>query len=153
MHQTPRVFVLSAIILFTAGAAPAFAGPPKDACSVLSSADVSAALGAEAGNGTYVMPNFKETCTWTLASGGTVTLELQTLTFFNAGKGGLASMERTPAGGIGDEAYYIGVGPTVALAVKRGDGAFKVAVYSRSLGLAERKEFEKVLAEKAISKF
>ena len=153
MHSTRHIFVLAAFILLTAGAMPAFAGVPKDACSVLSPADVSAALGTEAGNGTYVMPNFKGTCTWTLASGGAVTLELQTQAFFNAGKGAMASMQRTPVSGIGDEAYYIGVGPTVALAVKKGEAAFRVAVYSRGLGLGERKAFEKTVAEKALSKF
>lgn len=148
-----RIFVLAVLILPTMGTISAFAAPPTDACAVLTTAQVSSALGSAVGNGTYIMPNFKATCTWTIPTGGAVTFALQTLVFFNAGKGALASMERTMASGVGDEAYYIGVDPTVGLAVRKGNQAFKVSVYNSNLSLEQRKDIEKKLAQEALSKF
>ena len=150
MHCTIRVLALVALILPTAGAIPAFSAPPTDACSLLTAAQVSSALGSTVGQGTYVMPNFKETCTWTIPTGGAVTLQLQTLQFFNAGKSALASAERTSASGVGDEAYYLVLG---ALSVRKGTGAFKVAVYSSALTMDKRKVIEKALAQQVLSKF
>ncbi len=150
MHPTVRVPALMASILFTAGAMPAFAAPPTDACAILTAAQVSSALGSTVGQGTYDMPGFTKTCTWTISTGGAVTLQLQTLQFFNAGKGAMASMERTSASGTGDEAYYAVLG---ALAVRKGSGAFKVAVYSSKLTLDQRKAVEKTIAQEALSKF
>src|SRR5665213_3062880 len=53
MHCTIRVLALVALILPTAGAIPAFAAPPTDACSLLTAAQVSSALGSTVGQGTY----------------------------------------------------------------------------------------------------
>lgn len=153
MHHMVRVLALVALILPTAGAIPAFAAPPTNACSLLTAAEVSSALGSTVSNGTYVMPGFTQTCTWTIPTGGAVTLQLQTLNFFNAGKGALASAERTSASGVGDEAYYLGVGATTGLEVRKGSAAFKVAVYSSTLTLDQRKEIEKTMAQQALAKF
>ncbi len=150
MHPTVRVLAIVALILPCAGAIPALAAPPTDACAVLTAAQVSSALGAPVGQGSYVMPGFTKTCTWTIPTGGAVTLQLQSLQFFNAGKGALASSERTSASGVGDEAYYAVMD---ALVVRKGSGAFKVAVYSSKLSQDQRKAVEKTIAEQALSKF
>lgn len=131
----------------------AMAAPPTEACTLLTAADVSSAVGASVAEGTYMMPAFKKTCTWNIQTGGSVTLSLQSLDFFNAGKGSLASAERTTASGVGDEAYFLGVGPTTGLMVKKGSGAFKVSVYSKSLSLDERKAVEMKLGQKVAGKF
>ena len=131
----------------------AFAASPTEACTVLSKAQVTSALGSEVADGKYMMPTFKTTCTWNIQKGGAVTLQIQTLTFFNAGKGTMASSERSPATGVGDEAYYLGVGPTTALCVRKGSGAFKISVYSKDLSLDQRKAIEKALAQQAIAQF
>lgn len=132
---------------------PAFSAAPTEACSVLTAAQVSSALGTDVAEGTYIMPTFKKTCTWNIQTGGSVTLQIQALSFFNAGKGTLSSAERTSIGGVGDEAYYLGVGPTTGLTVRKGDGAFKVSVYSKSLTLDQRKSIEKNLAQQVLAKF
>ncbi|HUX44274.1 MAG TPA: hypothetical protein VMV57_05950 [Terracidiphilus sp.] len=150
MHPTVRVIPLVAFVLLTAGIVPAFAAPPTDACSLLTTAQVSSTLGSTVGQGTYVMPNFKTTCTWTIPTGGAVTLQILTMQFFNAGKGALASAERTTASGVGDEAYYLVLG---ALSVRKGTGAFKIAVYSSALTMDKRKAVEKALAQQVLSKF
>ena len=150
MLSTIRVLALVAFILPTEAAVPALAAPPTDACSLLTAAQVSSALGSTVGQGTYVMPNFKTTCTWNIPTGGAVTLQILTLQFFNAGKGALASAERTSASGVGDEAYYLVMG---ALSVRKGTGAFKVAVYSGDLTMDKKKAIEKALAQQVLSKF
>ena len=152
MQSRPGVLALLAIGLSTT-AATAFATPPTEACTVLTTAQVSSALGMSVTDGTYIMPTFKKTCTWNISKGGAVTLQLQSLQFFNAGKGSMASAERTPASGVGDEAYYLGLGPTTGLVVRKGEGAFKISIYSKELSLDQRKAIEKALAQQALSKF
>lgn len=151
MSGIARVATLCLTCLMSSGAA--FAAQPTEACTVLTAADVSSALGASVGEGTYIMPTFKKTCTWNIQTGGSVTLNLQSLQFYNAGKGSMASAERTSASGVGDEAYFLGVGPTTGLMVKKGTGAFKVSVYSRDLSLEQRKAIEMKLAQMVVGKF
>lgn len=139
--------------VLSAACSCAFGAVPTEACSVLSAGQVSSALGTSVAEGSYIMPSFKGTCTWNIQSGGAVTLQLQSLALFNAGKGRLASAERNSISGVGDEAYYLGVGPTTGLTVRKGDGAFKISVYSSTLTLEQRKAIEKNLALQALSKF
>ena len=151
MKSTVGVCTLLAIGL-SSSAATAFAAP-TEACSVLTTAQVSSALGMSVKDGTYIMPTFKKTCTWNITKGGSVTLQLQSLQFFNAGKGAMAAAERTSASGVGDEAYYLGVGPTTGLVVRKGNDAFKISIYSKDLNLDQRKSIEKALAAQALTKF
>lgn len=152
MRSWIRICVLLALGFSSAGTT-VFAAPPTEACSVLTTAQVSSALGSGVADGTYIMPTFKKTCTWNIATGGAITLQLQSLDLFNAGKGALAAAERTSVDGVGDEAYYLGLGPTTGLVVKKGSGAFKISVYSPKLGLDQRKDIEKTLAQQVLAKF
>ena len=151
MYSAIRRLALTAISLVAAGTL-AFAAPPTDACTVLTTEQVKAALGSVVANGAPISPAFKATCTWNIQSGGSVTLSLQSLAIFNGGKGAMAASERTSAS-VGDEAYYLGVGPTTGLLVRKGSSAFKVAVYSKDLALEKRKAIELALAQQALSKF
>lgn len=153
MHSRVPVFVFVALVLPIAAATTAFAAPVTDACSVLTAAQVSAALGSPVASGTYITPTFKTTCTWTIPTGGAVTLQLMTIRFFNAGKGALAAAETESTSGVGDEAYYHGLGSTIGLVVRKGGAAFKIAVYSRDLTQDKRKAIERALAQLALSKF
>lgn len=152
MRSRIGIWALLALGLSTI-AVKAFAAPPTEACTVLTRAQVSAAIGSSVADGTYIMPGFKKTCTWNIPTGGAVTLQLQSLQLFNAGKGSLASAERTSASGVGDDAYYLGVGATTGLVVRKGDAAFKISVYSSNLSLDQRKSMEKALAQQVLSKF
>src|ERR1700684_3546657 len=95
-------FVIGAAIAHSANAATA-----EDACSLLPPEQVSAGIGVPMGDGTYIMPTFKKTCTWnaTTNGGGTVTLNLQSLDQYDGGRK-LASygksVSATSVGGIGD---------------------------------------------------
>jgi hypothetical protein len=140
-----------AFLIVSAGIAnSANAAPPDDACSLLTPAQVSAALGVSMGSSTYVTPTFRKTCTWnaTTNGGGTVTLNLQSLDQYAGGKK-LASygksVSATAIGGIGDDAYYFGTDKLVSLIVKKGNVAFKVAVYAH-IPVEKQQAVEKTLA-------
>jgi hypothetical protein len=146
--------VIAAIFIVGAAMAPsANAAPPDDACSLLTQAQVSAALGASVGAGSYVTPTFKKTCTWTVAGGAEyVTLMLEGLDAYQAGKVALTkTIVVTSVSGIGDDAYYLAVGNNVGLIVKKGNVAFKVAVYDHS-PLEKKQAMEKTLAQQVVSK-
>ena len=67
-----RKTVFAAHVLFAAvlaSCSTAFAQTSSDACSLLTSAQVSSAVSAQVGAGAYVMPTFKATCTWTAPPG------------------------------------------------------------------------------------
>jgi hypothetical protein len=141
--------VIGILIIGAAIAPAANAAPPGDACALLTSAQVSAALGVSVGAGAYVTPTFKKTCTWTATTsgGGTVTLNLQSLDLYESGKK-LASngkVTTTSISGIGDDAYYFGTDKLVSLIAKKGSTAFKVAVYAH-IPVEKQQAAEKALA-------
>jgi len=144
--------LLLGVVTVTVITVPAIAAAPTDACQVLTVAQVSAAVGTTVEAGTHVTPTFTKTCTWT-AKEIIVTLSIEGLQMFNGGKGTLASAERTSGAGVGDESYYMGVGGSAALHVKKGGDAFKVAIYSSKFSLDQRKAMEKTLAQQAASQF
>ncbi len=149
--------VIAAIFIVGAASAPsAKAAPPEDACSLLTQAQVSAAVSVSVGTGAY-QGTYKKTCTWNAVSPATksakyVTLMLEGLDAYQAGK--LAPVKTivvTLISGIGDEAYYLAVGPNVGLIVKKGDVAFKVALYG-DLPMEKKQAMEKTLAQQVVSK-
>lgn len=147
----PAFRVIAALIVSAAMTASVDAAPPTDdACSLLTTAQVSAGLGVPVGAGTYITPTFKKTCTWTATSngGGTVTLNLQSIDQYEGGRK-LASygksVSSTSIAGVGDDAYYSGTDKLISLVVKKGSVAFKVAVYAH-LPLDEQRAVEKALA-------
>jgi hypothetical protein len=160
MHSATRLDLPVAAIFFIAIAAAqsASAAPPDDACALLTDAQVSAALSAPVGAGSYQMPKFKKTCTWNstgdAAKGAkSVVLMLEGLDAYQAGKATRQSKTTsvTPISGIGDDAYYLAVGSNVGLIVKKHNVAFKVAVYS-TLPVEKKQTMEKALAQQIVSK-
>jgi len=152
-----RSFALRvALCAVTAAVSPSInAAPPDDACSLLASAQVGAALGVPVGAGTYVTPTFKKTCTWqtTAGSGEIVTLNLQSVEQYEAAKKSVAygnSVSPISIGGGGDEAYYLGLDALMSLMARKGDVAFKVAVYAR-IPIEKRQAAEKTLALQVLS--
>jgi len=142
--------VIAAFMVVAVIAPAANAAPLRDACSLLTAEQVGAALGIPVGSGTYVAPTFKKTCSWnaTTDGGGTVTLNLQGLEQYESGKKLAAvgkSVSATPVSGVGDEAYYFGTDKLVSLIVKKGNSAFKIAVYAR-IPLEKQQAAERDLA-------
>jgi hypothetical protein len=154
---TSRAFVVLSILMCGAAWVPAAnAALPGDACALLTSAQIGAALGVPVAAGAYVTPTFKKTCTWnaTTAAGGYVTLMLQDVGGFEGGKklGQMAStnISITSISGVGDDAYYLAVGDQVGLIVKKGNSAFKVAVYAH-MPIESKQAKEKTLAQQVVS--
>jgi hypothetical protein len=147
----PKQRVL-ALLLFLTFAAAAAVAATDDACSLLTPAQVSAAAGTTVSAGEYVTPTFKKTCTWH-AKGIIVTLNLQDAAAFEKGKQMAAyGAKMTEVGGLGDGAYSMTMGTQqVALMVKKGNVAFKVAVYSK-LPTDKLEAIEKTLAQQVVAK-
>jgi hypothetical protein len=144
--------LLFAVSVSGTGLIPAaVAAPAGDACALITPAQVGAALGVSVGAGSYVTPTYKRTCTWTATTsgGGYVTLLLQDVSGFEGGKRlalvGAKNMSLTSISGVGDDAYYLAVGDQVGLIVKKGNAAFKVAVYAH-IALDSKEAKEKTLA-------
>jgi hypothetical protein len=101
-----------------------------------------------------VTPGYLKTCTWATPGSPTesvkheyVTLLLQTADAFEGGKMlmGRKGIAVTSVSGIGDDAYYLGVGSNVGLIVKKGSAAFKVALYA-DIPVEKKEAIEKTLA-------
>ena len=149
------ITAVSAFVLFLA-VAPIASASTDDACSVVTQAQVSGALGVPMSPGAYVTPTFKRTCTWKPTSAGkikAVTLFLQPADAFEKAKAIAVSpsAKLDTVGGLGEGAYYVTMGDQVGLMVKKGGVAFKVAVYATTT-VDEKKALEKALAAEVASK-
>lgn len=137
---------------------PSSAKADTDACALLTTAQVTAAVRFPVGEGTHVTPTFLKTCTWT-GSNSTgaqfVTLNLQTGTFFDGAKKqatmATAAGAAMKPGGVGEDSYYLVVGTQVALWVKKGGGSFKIAVY-KQIPVDQKEEMELTLAKELVPK-
>jgi hypothetical protein len=150
-----RSAALVAAILFGQPGQSVNAAEADDACAFLTTAQVSTAVGTAVGDGTYVIPTFKKTCTWTPSDTASeiraITLNLQSPERFAGGKGGVNAVALTPASGIGDDAYYLGAGSTEGLFFRKGQHAFKIAVYTTQ-PLEKKRAMETALAKQVLAK-
>ena len=153
--------VLCLIALFTAGASGAVSAGPEagdEACSLLTPAQVSAATNTPVGDGTYLMPTFRKTCTWTVTHPGPQGVKIVTVSFESLDMlaGGMKAgrnpgVSTTPVSGMGDSAYYLVTGDMAALHIKKQGLALKVAVYAK-LPVAQVEAMEKTLGAEVVSK-
>jgi hypothetical protein len=158
------------VSMFIAGAtaSSAFAAPPKDACSLLTKAQVSAAVGATIGEGQHPTPTYTKQCVWTPPGGsmeevGNVMLDVDDAAGWAMGKMMMeqvsknpkkkpGDMDMTPVSGVGDEAFYSIVGSNYAkLVVKRGNVELQIVVNGK-FTREKREAIEKALALRVISK-
>ena len=148
------------LLFWIACASPAaHAAPPTDACSLLTPAQVSAALGVsvEAGK-----TEDKSICEWSqqdaAALKGKVVLptiiepigNLTPVDRFNAAKTPVPGVVKTPVSGLGDDAVYGGNKFRVTLTVKKGNSAFEIMV--SGFPVEESKTKEKTLAQDVLAK-
>lgn len=140
----------SAIAGFFILASTAVAQSSSDACSLLTQAQVAAAVGTQVSAGAYVTPTFKATCTWT-APGKIVTLMTESVDTFQSGKTPISPiMQIVPAPGIGDDAYYVVENTIVMLFTKKGNNAFKTSIYSK-VPIFTLESMESALAQQVAS--
>ncbi len=134
--------------------AAAAAPPPAPPCSLLTQAQVDAALGVSAKPGT----GSAKICNWAEPTGSpgrkkSVVLTIQDAKAFDFAKAPTTSPNtvKTPASGIGDDAVYVTItNVTTTLTVRKGDAYFELHVYG--LGDTETKAAEKALALDVIAK-
>jgi hypothetical protein len=159
MRSTPTITAFSAVTLLLGAHAPT--GPrnhwqASDACSLLTTAQVSAALGTTVEAGKHVIESNPRVCGWAPAggpkiNGKKVTLTIMTLQSFETGKKPVNGIEKSPLGGVGDDAIYITTpGFGTALNVKKGSSAFQLRV--GGFKPDEEKAIEKALAPQVLAK-
>jgi hypothetical protein len=150
-----RAFIFGIFcVLLACGSGATFAAP-TDPCSLLTQAQVSAALGASVEPGHTLAPTICEWKPTGSANSKTVKLDVTILTprAFEMTKtlvgGGIT---KTPVSGVGDEAVS-GTTPKLAtvLTVKKGDFVFSVHVFPFADG-DEIKAKEKTLALQILAK-
>jgi hypothetical protein len=159
MRSTAIAIPLVTGLLLSSAASSSAADPV--ACTVLTPAQVSAALGVSIDKGTPI--SRPGTCQW-MGKGRFATLTIAVprggkspVDQFNAGKkGGLAgAVTAEPVSGVGDDAYYVYFSGTtragLGLVVKKGSSEFEVRVYGFELDKA--KPVAKTLAQEAAGKF
>ena len=127
-----------------------------DACSLLSTAQVTAALGTNVEPGKPVIASNPRVCGWAPPGGPKIdgkklTLTLMTLQSFENGKKPAEGIEKKPLSGVGDDAIYITTGGFgTGLNVKKGAGAFQLRV--GGFKKDQEMEIEKTLALEVLKK-
>jgi hypothetical protein len=151
MSSKPTALATLAICL--AAHPPLAWAEANDACSLLTAAEVSAALGTTVGAGQPITPTDHKACTWKATDGNSwVTVMLQAPTAFESGKRSADASKSTAftsASGLGEDAYYVTMDDEVGLIVKTGQSVFKIAVHQPS-PLWSKRASERILAEKAL---
>lgn len=121
-----------------------------DPCSLLTTAQVSSAIGGAAQAG---KPINTTGCSWSSTSPkAMVTISFDNLTTYEHLRAASSPVVvKTPISGVGDDAFYNTMGPMTTLTVKRGTTYFVVRVYGVP-DVAKQKEIEKTLATEAAAR-
>lgn len=141
----------------------AHATPPTDACSLLTAAQVSTALGVSVGAGEKIVPNSTAICGWEVPgqkgmSRRRVVLNIFTqigsmtpVQRFNTAKTPLQGITKVPVSGVGDDAIFATTpGLGTGLIFRKGSAAFDLRVYGVPPDQVEAKE--KSLASEVLAK-
>jgi len=151
------VLITAALSVYAGGNAGTYAAPPSDACSLVTAAQVSAALGVTVGDGKGSVPH---ECEWSQPGAGVggkgVLVEIlgpmgskTPVDRFNTAKMPVPRIVKTPVSGLGDDAVFVETSGA-ALYVKKGDFVFQVRVHG--FPLEEIKAKEKTLAVEVMAK-
>jgi hypothetical protein len=154
---------MQCVIVAAAVSVPLWLGAQRDACSLLTPAEVSAAIESTSLPGKRLSPSDPRHCLWTDSPTITVSNRRVTLTIlrpgaYDLGKGGVAgaSVKIEPVSGIGDDAYYQLSSGSPYLTVRKGGTDFQVQILNgmnfKVLTLAQEKAKEVDLAKAAVAK-
>jgi hypothetical protein len=140
-HFVTACICLSAVLGSRTAAAQSGVAP----CSLLTSAQVTAAVGVSVG---AAQPIATTGCSWT-APHIIVTLSLWDGSKWDQMKTPVPGMNRTAVSGLGDDAFYTTMGPasgkqTATLSVKKGSTAYLIKVYGPNV--TDEMSMEKALA-------
>ena len=137
------------------------AAPPPIACSLLTEAQVNAALEVKTLPGKPPFPSAQKLCMWSDDPKGAInnrrlTLSLMTTTGFAVGKSN-KQIKIEPVSGIGDEAYYeVFSADSPLLVVRKGSSAFNVRILNglkfKPFAVGQVKAKEADLAKAVVAK-
>ena len=158
-----RSYIVGALIL-CAAIAPSIHAADKDACALLSAADVSAAL--EGSTVTPAKNAGSRMCTWSVSgkSGGSPCVSSLTLTImgqmgslspverFERAKTPIGNLKKTPVSGVGDEAYLIDTGIYATLNVRKGKSVLQVTAGGQCKAPDQRLAALEALGRKAVAR-
>ena len=131
-------------------------GDKDNACSLLTTEQVSAALATTVEAGKPIIAGNPKICGWAPPGGPQIdakklTVSLISLASFENGKKPMKGIPKSPLSGVGDDAIYITTGGFgTALNVKKGDSAFQVRV--GGFKPDQEKAVEKALALEILKK-
>jgi hypothetical protein len=152
MYPTASISIIAAIgyVLATGTIPGANAALHVDPCSLLTTAQVSSAIGGTAQAG---KPISTTGCSWSsTAPKAMITISFDNLsTFANLKAASSPVVVKTPISGVGDDAFYNTMGPMTTLTVKKGATYFVVRVYGIT-DPAKQKDIEKTLGAAAAAR-
>ena len=141
--KTKVAIALAAFLLVVLGSARVVqAASPTDACSLLTTAEVSAVLGVSVGAGQKIVPNSTALCGWEVPGEKSMDRKRVVLSIytqmgsrtpvqrFEAAKTPMQGITKEPVSGVGDDAIFAttpGLGS--GLIFRKGDAAFDLRVY------------------------
>ena len=129
MNAIQCLGTVCALTLISTTAANADSG---DACTLLSAAEVSAAIGAAVDSGQPLSPTLRQFCVFNETGkptglGRNAQLSILDEHRFTVGKMPIGEIQKTPESGIGDDAYWIKAkGMVYILSVKKGGHYFRI---------------------------
>ena len=149
-------WIVAALLLVMPAGAFAAAG---EACTLLTDAQVTAALGVTVSPGTPI--GLPTSCQWagkgkiaTLTANNTIAGKTALERFDTGKKSNLPGIKVEPVSGVGDDAYYVFYSGTnragLGLVVKKGKNAFEVRVYR--FDLEQAKPAARTLAQNVAGK-
>ena len=143
--RSPRRLVCALAVCLVPPAALAAPAP----CTLLTSAQVAAALGGTFGAGE---PIGTTGCSWSSQKPHViVTVSLWPPTEWDRMKAGTLGSQTTPASGLGDDAFYASIAQYTVLYVKKGQTVYLFKVYGVKED-AKQRSAEKTLALDALEK-
>jgi hypothetical protein len=155
-HRYGRMFQLA----LCASLAPLAAHADTDACTLVTAAQVSAAVHVAVGEGTHVMATFVKTCTWTPTGASSikaVTVNVQTAAYYDGAKkvamqtAAAMPNAKVKAVSVGDDGYYLVQVEMVSLFFKKSSASAKVTVYAK-MPVDEIEAMELAIAKQVAAK-
>ena len=157
--QTRMAFIIGVLgALALRGAFPAHATPPGDACSLVTPAQVSTALGTQVT--TEAVGSDAKHCHWVQEDKRKKVLVdahllLESARTYDAAKNSMGmsgKVTRVPVSGVGDDAYYLVGRRDAPLFAKKGNAAVRIAVDGKGWSADQIKDKEKALALAVLAK-
>ena len=145
--RVDRVKVIAAGAVCLAALCAARAAAAAEPCKLVTQAQIGAALGVNVGPGT---PIGTTGCEWVTSDSGTrVTITVWDAANWALSKSPVPNITKTPAPGIGDDAFYTAVQTAISLSVKK--GKHYIVVHAYGVGdLVKQQSVEKTIAIDAL---